>query len=571
MSDKQVIKKQIALIADDDITNRMVLAKFLEKLGYTVIQAENGKQAIECYIQHSPDIIFMDVMMPEMNGYEATTQIKYLCKSNFVPVIFLTALNDANDLAKCVAAGGDDFLSKPLEMTILRAKIHAIERIRNLYRQVQNLNSTLKSADEISNKVFEQAVFTKNVKIDSIETWFKASKQFNNDLFLVAHTPSNGINILFGHFNVQGLASAVGALPASEVFRSMSKKGFAPHSIVQRINSKLYDLLPNGITLSMVFINIDENMNQALVCNFNMPEVQFIDESKGEIHFQKPPQNDAIGETPRYSRDVELERVAINENTRIILGSSGIYGCKNDNGEHYTQQKYLNAIKNGITNGNILNTLKHDILQFSDINACDNNISIIEIPCTKELISSRNALENEIQSKKILKPLPRSMVSSNQIQFSLYVAGRCMRTIDPVPTLLNNLESVTNIEKHQEAIFTVLTELYFNALDHGVLKLDSKLKISEDGFNEYYHLRDEKLRELNDGHIHVKLSIELNEEINRLSITVEDSGDGFDSSLANSANNNIFSGRGLKLIKGLCEQVSFNETGNQVEAIYSWN
>ena len=149
LPDQQLNLRHTALIADDDVTNLMVLTRFLEKLGYDVVQAENGKKAVDQFREHAPDIVFMDVMMPEMNGYEATQQIKYLCGDRFVPVIFLTALNDPEDLAKGIEAGGDDFLSKPLELIILRSKIHAIERIRKLYEQVHNLNTSLKNNDEI--------------------------------------------------------------------------------------------------------------------------------------------------------------------------------------------------------------------------------------------------------------------------------------------------------------------------------------------------------------------------------------------------------------------------------------
>lgn len=574
MQKHQINNNQVALVVDDDITNRMVLSRFLKKLSYDVVESENGKQAIDDFLKHSPDIVFMDVMMPEMNGYEATNQIKYLCKSGFVPVIFLTALNDSEDLAKCIDAGGDDFLSKPLEMTVLRAKIHAIERIRNLYRQVQGLNKTLKNADQIANKIFEQAVFTKNVKIDSIETWFNASDRFNNDLFLVSHTPSNGINILFGHFNTKGLSSAVGALPASEVFRSMSNKGFSPDIIVQKINAKLHDLLPSDITLSMVFININEGINQALICNYNMPDVQFVNGHENTLFFEQSPIDNTIGKTAELQQDVELQRVNINEHTHIILGSSNIFSCKNDKDETYSKKHYLAAIKDGILNGNILSTLKHDIMQFADATTLKNTLSLIEIPCSRELISNNEAIEKEFRSKKskVAPTHPTNQDNSNhQVQFCLNVSGSSMRTIDPVPTLINNIESVTSIKKHQEVIFTVLTELYVNALDHGILNLDSKIKQSPDGFYEYYQTRDKKLQELSDGHISIEISLQLNNERKQLCISIEDSGNGFDtSSLSIDDSNVAYSGRGIKLIRGLCESMSFNEKGNRVEAIYQW-
>lgn len=80
-----------ALIVEDEITNRLILKKLLQKHGYVVIEAENGRQAVSLFEEQQPDIVFMDVMMPEMDGYEATVQIKQRAGDSFVPIIFLTA------------------------------------------------------------------------------------------------------------------------------------------------------------------------------------------------------------------------------------------------------------------------------------------------------------------------------------------------------------------------------------------------------------------------------------------------------------------------------------------------
>ncbi|MEW8431811.1 MAG: response regulator, partial [Candidatus Thiodiazotropha sp.] len=102
-----------ALIVEDEVTNRMILKALLKKRGYNVIEAENGVEAIQQFREHAPDLIFMDVMMPVMDGYEAAGEIKQLAGDQFVPIIFLTAMSDEEALARCVEVGGDDFLSKP--------------------------------------------------------------------------------------------------------------------------------------------------------------------------------------------------------------------------------------------------------------------------------------------------------------------------------------------------------------------------------------------------------------------------------------------------------------------------
>ena len=91
-----VKKISTALIVDDLLVNRKILQGLLKLEGYQTITAEDGEQAIQQYIEHQPDMIFMDVMMTVMYGYQATTRIKALAGQKFVPVIFLTALSESD-------------------------------------------------------------------------------------------------------------------------------------------------------------------------------------------------------------------------------------------------------------------------------------------------------------------------------------------------------------------------------------------------------------------------------------------------------------------------------------------
>jgi len=148
----------LALIVDDELSNRIVLNALLKKMEYTTVQAENGAQAIELFKEAQPDIIFMDIMMPVMDGFDATAQIKALCGDTFVPIIFLTAMTDEKALARCVEVGGDDFLTKPFNHTVLKSKIKAMERIRDLHREVKSLLDQREHEEEIAEKVFSGAV-----------------------------------------------------------------------------------------------------------------------------------------------------------------------------------------------------------------------------------------------------------------------------------------------------------------------------------------------------------------------------------------------------------------------------
>ena len=148
-----------------------------------------------------------------------------------------------------------------------------------------------------------------------------------------------------------------------------------------------------------------------------------------------------------------------------------------------------------------------------------------------------------------------------------------LRETNPVPIIINQIMEMEGIESERQTLFTVLTELYVNALDHGVLGLDSSLKSDPAGFALYFQEREKRLTNLSDGHVIFHIAIEQNEEIRSIMMKVEDSGSGFDYSNINMPdpqNHTGLSGRGILLVRDLCESLDYLGRGNISEAIYSW-
>jgi len=104
-----------ALVVDDSKVARLTMMKKLEAIGVKVDLAESGHQALDYLAQKQPDLIFMDQMMPDMDGFEATRRIKAMTdRPNLPPIIALTAHAMGKDREKCLQAGMDDYLSKPI-------------------------------------------------------------------------------------------------------------------------------------------------------------------------------------------------------------------------------------------------------------------------------------------------------------------------------------------------------------------------------------------------------------------------------------------------------------------------
>ena len=168
--------------------------------------------------------------------------------------------------------------------------------------------------------------------------------------------------------------------------------------------------------------------------------------------------------------------------------------------------------------------------------------------------------------------VPRGSDVTGEWTLSLVIGPREMRTVDIVPLLLGVVGQFEETQEMGGTIFVILSELYNNALDHGVLKLDSCLKLGADGMGEFLDERSRRLAALSSAEIELTLRLGREADVPVLTITCRDSGEGFDvarlQQAASSQDKDLLPyGRGLALIASLARRVSFNDSGNQAEVV----
>jgi len=125
------------LIVDDESVARDVLEGFLFREGYKLTFASNGPEALALVEKSPPDTILLDVMMPEMDGYEVCRRLKSDGRWRHIPIILVTALGSKDDLVRGLDAGADDFLNKPVNDLELRARVRSVLRIKQQYDDLQ--------------------------------------------------------------------------------------------------------------------------------------------------------------------------------------------------------------------------------------------------------------------------------------------------------------------------------------------------------------------------------------------------------------------------------------------------
>lgn len=558
-----------ALVVDDDLVGRMALRKLLADCGYEVELAHDGAQGVASFNARRPDIVFMDMLMPVMDGIEATMHIKRLCGDVFVPVIFVTGMTDEDDLVRCIDAGADDFLVKPFSKSMLTAKIRAMERIRGLHQRSGALHARMQEEQLLARSILEGAIMQPNVCPAALAFHLAPATTFNGDLLLSAYTPGGDLHVLLGDFTGHGLAATIGALPAAETFRAMTAKGFGPVQILTEINHKLRIVLPTGRFLAAVFLRVDRALNCISLINCGMPAAWLFKGTEVVASVQSAAFALAVMAEDDYAAAEVL--LPLTGGERVVLISDGAIEAGNAAGASLGADALCTAIGRGMASGDGLAAAVATIEAFRDGTPLADDASLVEVSLVEGLFPPRPARPDGAAGVAAIPPVagksPAVPVEAGW-RVLLELRGHALRELSPVPLLMSLLKEFPGPAARSPLLFTAIAELYNNALDHGVLKLDSRLKAAD--FGAFLHAREQRLEQPGEGRVALQIDCGYDGESGRLELHVEDSGCGFDPALVVPAGEGALHGRGIGLVRSVCESLEYEGAGNRARAIYVW-
>lgn len=150
-------QEQQILIVDDTPANIDVLDQFLEKEGYKISVAPSGEAALDLAARIVPDLILLDVMMPGIDGFETCLRLKADTATRKIPIIFITAKNETEDIVKGFSLGGVDYITKPFRQEEVRARIHLHLKMQRLMRALEAKNTKLAELNDLKNKFLGMA------------------------------------------------------------------------------------------------------------------------------------------------------------------------------------------------------------------------------------------------------------------------------------------------------------------------------------------------------------------------------------------------------------------------------
>lgn len=564
------MKQLKILVVDDTEPNLLLVSKFINKLGHQTVLARNGLQAVEKFCEESPDLVLMDVMMPEMDGYQATARIRELYPNKWVPIMFLTAKSLDADHVRGIQIGGDDYITKPVNLVILEARIKAVTRIAEMQRDIVEKSEQLEHyRDEnerelqLAKHLIEKITHYDNYDHDSIRLWNRPAQHFSGDIFLVALTPADEIHFLLADGTGHGLSAALNVIPVVEVFYGMTSKGFAISSIAHELNRKIKQLMPTERFVAATLVSINLSDRVVHIWNGGNPPTLFVNE-EGKVLRSWKSSHPALGIFNEGDFDASTEVFHWNEPGQLYMCSDGLLEAQNGSGEEFGLARLEQALASAPMDQRFEHLVQAIDLHIDGLSTHD-DVSLAALLCPVSAPGEPTLVASTDQTPSVPDACPCRW------KVAVRLTAAELKEIDVVPMLLGWMDQLRLHPGHRGQVFLIFTELFNNSLDHGILNLDSSMKYQDDGFELYFETRRERLANLQHGVLDIEVERLRQQNHELLRIHIKDSGNGFDyNSIIGSdiGTSTRPSGRGLALINSLSSRIEYAGNGSEVTVYY---
>jgi DNA-binding response OmpR family regulator len=369
------------LVVDDTPANLKLMQSALKMAGHTVITATSGEEALICFASEPVDVVLMDVRMPGIGGIEATRRLREMTGDRWVPILFISALSDSEDMVRGLEAGGDDYVPKPVDIRLLLAKIRALQRIAGLQEKLRRANDSLETYRQaaeqdmiLASAVMDRMINSASMDVENVSLWLAPAAKLSGDLLVARKSVNGSVYILLGDAMGHGLPAAIPVMPLIHAFSAMANKGCSVSSIAREMNARLKTFLPTGNFVAVTLVNIDPVKQMIDIWNGGNPAPLLVD-AEGRVIRRFASRQLALGILTDQEFDSTTESCQWTNASRFILYSDGLTEACNSRGEPFGEQPILAALAQHSAHA----TIKAALLSHLDGNAAGDDISLATV------------------------------------------------------------------------------------------------------------------------------------------------------------------------------------------------
>ncbi len=552
------------LVAEEDQSLNRIYKSHLVQQGYRVITSLSYDEALLILASEPIDIMLVDANLGGRKGIELKKNIPDMAKDKHVPFILMANRESPDILQACISLGVDDFLPKPINPLLLNVKIKSLiyhVRMSNIVsHQNKQLTDLLNKSDlekqMVSHLMNNHLLSKQTSQVKGLEYFIQPTDDFSGDLIVARYAPSGNVFIMHVDATGHGLTATVTLMPVVTIFKAMVEKGYRLESIIREINTSLAKQLPFDRFVAASLVEVDLNHGTLRVWNGGMPGLCLLDDENRIIQ-QFESKYMALGILSSKEFISRAESIKLPIRAKLVGYSDAVIEQRDLLGYPFGIGRLRLALRQSYSNS--LEHILSALIEHCGDNRFDDDLSFYQFN-VEQAVQAHQALYLTDHVTHTLEEIP-------PFTWSLVLVGKQIGKQE-LPSQCNQF--LADMGFHHtfcQRVFTILTELVTNAVDHGLLKLTSVLKAGEEGFLTYYEERDKRLAELSKkDHLTLSLNWFEDEQGPCMHLEVQDSGEGYElESLEKEQTKGEYEfGRGLALVRQLASEVCIQHQGTHV-------
>jgi sigma-B regulation protein RsbU (phosphoserine phosphatase) len=365
------------LIVDDNEDNRYTLTRRLSREGYqNVTTATNGREALECLNARAFDLVLLDVMMPEMNGYEVLERLKASATLRDIPVIMISALDETNSVIRCIELGAEDYLNKPFNPVLLRARVGALlekKRLRdavrrNLDRLEQEMDAARTLQLGMLPRQFPHCSLAQPVAVHAV---MEPAREVGGDLYDCFYADDHTFCFLVGDVSGKGAPAAMFMARTRslvrmtvELWRQWRNEEIQPALLVEAVNRELCQDNDERMFVTLFFGLLDTRTGLLSFINAGHPAPHLMRAGSTAVQIAgKPDLPLGVRRHAKY----ESRTLVLQQGDAMFVCSDGVFEAQNESGELFTTgrlNRELNAV-DGMDPADIVRLVKNAVDNFT--------------------------------------------------------------------------------------------------------------------------------------------------------------------------------------------------------------
>jgi sigma-B regulation protein RsbU (phosphoserine phosphatase) len=327
------------LIVDDVKANVDILVEALRE-EYKLSVALDGSKALDAVARNPPDLILLDIVMPDIDGYEICRRLRAVEATRELPIMFLSSLEDVKDKARGFEVGGNDYLTKPFEVLEVKARVRSLLRAKAYADAVKAAaERDLRIAREIQMGLLpaDVAAQIQGTGLD-VHAVLEPAQQVGGDLFEVMRLSPDRVLVAVGDVSGKGIPAALFMAVTMTLLRSLAREGHAPGEILRRLNDELLAQNPRGMFVTLQCMVFDF-ARRAVTCASagHHAAVQITPGRPPRLAFTSSAR--VLGLMP--AGDIESERIDLQAGDTLVLFTDGVSEAYDPDQELFGEERLL--------------------------------------------------------------------------------------------------------------------------------------------------------------------------------------------------------------------------------------